>query len=192
MDSFDYAHLLYLLLLFAVIGGWFAVSNHQSRSKTMQHALVWGLIFMGAIAVAGLWQDIRRAVFPGEVVQANGSVEVPLGRDGHFHLTVRINDVPIDMIVDTGASQMVLSMDDARRVGINMAKLNFIGNANTANGVVSTASVRLGTVSVAGLTDRNFRASVNGGAMETSLLGMSYLRLYSSVELQPDRLILTR
>ena len=64
--------------------------------------------------------------------------------------------------------------------------------ATTANGEVSMAPVRLDKIAVGAFQDRNVRAVVNGGDLETSLLGMSYLNLFSSIEITQDRMTLTR
>ena len=117
---------------------------------------------------------------------------MPRGRDGHYSLTLQINGVDVDFLVDTGASQVVLTQQDAARVGLNPDKLAFIGTAFTANGEVRTAPVRLDTVDLGGIRDTRVRASVNGGEMSGSLLGMSYLNRFDSIEIRGDRLILTR
>ena len=80
--------------------------------------------------------------------------------------------------------------NDAAKAGLDVGNLAFWGTAMTANGPVEIAPVvldRLGPFS-----DRDVRASVNGGEMEQSLLGMSYLGLFDSVQIRNDRLILSR
>ena len=69
--------------------------------------------------------------------------------------------------------------------------MNFFGRAETANGVVRTAGVRLATVSFAGQVDKNLRASVNGGNLQSSLLGMTYLSRFSKLEIEGSELRLT-
>jgi aspartyl protease family protein len=64
--------------------------------------------------------------------------------------------------------------------------------AQTANGIVRMAPVRLDTVTVGDVSARNIQAVVNGGELRQSLLGMSYLNLFSSIEIKQDRMILTR
>jgi aspartyl protease family protein len=107
-------------------------------------------------------------------------------------MTLDINDVPVKFVVDTGASDMVLTLKDAERVGLNRADLQFFGRAMTANGEVRIAPVRLDKVSVGGLSDMRVSASVNEGEMTQSLLGMSYLQRWDRIEIVGDELILTR
>ena len=97
------------------------------------------------------------------------------GRDGHFHLTAQVNGAPVRFLVDTGASDVVLTRDDAVRVGLDPARLDFTRRAMTANGPVMTAPVRLDRVAVGELEARTVPAVVGGGELFQSLLGMSYL-----------------
>ena len=98
----------------------------------------------------------------------------------------------VNFVVDTGATDVVLSEVDARRVGLDPEGLIYSGRASTANGIVRTARVRLEDVSVGGFDEGSLRASVNEGALETSLLGMSYLQRFERIEIRGDRLILER
>ncbi|SPH18049.1 hypothetical protein DEA8626_01579 [Defluviimonas aquaemixtae] len=191
MAEGDVARLIYLGLLGAVIAGYFLMQNRKQLGKTAQQAAVWGLIFLGAIAVAGLWGDIQRSAIPQEAVLRGDQIEVPVAEDGHFYVTAEINGARVLFVVDTGASDIVLSQRDAERAGLDPETLNYFGTAMTANGRVETAPVRLETFTLAGITDTNLPAVVNGGALDTSLLGMSYLARHE-VTLTRDRLILRR
>ncbi|MFD1195989.1 TIGR02281 family clan AA aspartic protease [Seohaeicola saemankumensis] len=193
MDGSDIGRLTYLILLGAVILSWFFVQNRQSLGKTLQQALVWGLLFLGVIAAFGLWSDIRQTVRPTQsVISAEGRIELPRAPDGHYYMTLQVNGADILFLVDTGASDIYLSQGDALRAGLDPAKLAFIGSAMTANGPVRTAPVRLDSIRLGGIEDRGLRAFVNEGEMRESLLGMTYLQRFSSVEIRQGALILTR
>ncbi|MDX5383534.1 MAG: TIGR02281 family clan AA aspartic protease [Rhodobacterales bacterium] len=193
MDGNDLGRLTYLILLGAVIVFWFVAQNRQSLGKTMQQALVWGLLFLGVIAAFGLWSDIRQTVRPAQsVMTAEGRIELPRAPDGHYYMTVQVNGADIRFLVDTGASDIYLSRQDAERAGLDPANLAFIGSAMTANGPVRTAPVRLDSIRLGGIEDRGLRAFVNEGEMRESLLGMTYLQRFSSVEIRQGALILTR
>ena len=193
MSDLDLGNLAYLMLLGAVLLGWFVVQNRQSLGRLMQQAIAWTLIFVGVIAAIGLWSDIRQTVQPRQgMVSADNSINLPRAPDGHFYLTLMVNDVPVDFMVDTGASQMVLTLADAARVGLKAEDLAFTGRAMTANGEVRTAPVRLDTVVLGPIADRNIRAWVNEGELGQSLLGMSYLQRWSKIEITGQGLLLTR
>jgi aspartyl protease family protein len=192
MEQLDTTRLVYLVILGAVIGLWFFVQSRESLGKLAQYAAIWGLIFLGAVAVVGLWGDIRQTVQPRQSVMAEGRIELPRAPDGHYYLTAQVNGVPLRFVVDTGASQIVLSQQDARRAGIDTGSLVYTGRAFTANGEVRTAPVRLDRVEVGAIRDGDVRAVVNGGDMAGSLLGMEYLQRFSRVEITGGKLVLER
>ena len=186
------ARLVYLSLLLLVIAGAYVVSHRDRLGEVFRHAAIWGLIFVGALAAVGLWQDIRRDVIPRQSVLSDGRIEVPAAADGHFYLTAEVNGTPVRFVVDTGATQIVLTRDDAQRAGLDPGSLVYLGQARTANGSVQTAPVRLDSVRIGPVEDAGVRALVNQGEMDVSLLGMGYLNRFSSVEIRRDRLVLTR
>jgi len=193
MTDFDPARLIYLALLGGVLVTWFVIHNRQSFGKTMQMAVAWGLIFLGVIAAVGLWDDIRRAVRPSlAVVTSAGQIEVPRAPDGHYYLTLVVNEKLVEFMVDTGASHIVLTENDARRVGLDLGDLAYTGHAMTANGAVRTAPVKLKRIDLGPVSDKNVRAWVNQGELEQSLLGMSYLQLWNKIEITGGALVLTR
>ncbi|MGO4855154.1 retropepsin-like aspartic protease family protein [Phaeovulum sp. W22_SRMD_FR3] len=186
------AQLGYFSLILIAVGGYVVAEMRRRPGRVLQQALVWGLIFVGVIGAAGLWDQISQKAMPRQSAGEGGQIELPLGRDGHFHLTAVVNGQKLNFTVDTGASDIVLSRDDARRVGINPDMLSYFGQAQTANGVVATAPVTLDSFTVEGVTDSGLRAVVNNGPMDGSLLGMRYLSRFSNIQMQPDRMILTR
>lgn len=193
MDGDSIARLAYLGLLGAAVAAWFFSQNRQSLNKTLQQVVAWVLIFIGVIAVVGLWEDIRTTVSPAPQMTVTGqTVEVPRAYDGHYYLPVEVNGEPITFLVDTGASQIVLSEQDAKRIGVDPDQLNYFGRAATANGEVRTAPVRLDTLTLGPITDRNVSAWVNEGELHQSLLGMDYLHRFSNIQFADGRLILAR
>jgi len=191
MNAENYANLAYLGLLAIAITGSYLVSQRNNLGKVAQQASIWVLIFVGAVAAFGMWGDISQSITPRQMVSGE-TVTVPRSPDGHYYLTLDINDAPVNFVVDTGASQVVLTQNDARRVGLNPDELRYLGTANTANGIVQTASVRLDEVSLGGITDTSVRAVVNGGQMDTSLLGMTYLSAFDSIAISNNELVLIR
>lgn len=193
MSSWDVGRLIYLVLLGAALVLWFVVHNRQSGSRLLQQAMAWALIFLGVVAAIGLWDDIRRTASEGiNAVATENRIEVPRARDGHYYLTLLVNGVPVNFMVDTGASQIVLTEEDARRIGIDTAELAYVGRAMTANGEVRTAPVRLERVEIGPVRERNLRAWVNEGELEQSLLGMSWLRRWDRIEITGQAMVLSR
>lgn len=193
MNDFDTANLIYLVVLGAAVVSWFIAQNRESLGKVTQQALIWGLIFIGVIATVGLWDDIRRTVLPRQTIHADGDrIELPRAEDGHYYLIAEVNGTPIRFVVDTGASQIVLSQADGQRAGLDLDGLIYSGRAFTANGEVRTAPVRLNSIAVGPIRDTGVRAVVNEGELHESLLGMDYLQRWTSVEISGGKLVLTR
>lgn len=193
MSADNFASLLYLGLLLVAIGGYFFVSNRHRLGQVAQQAAVWALIFVGVTAAFGLWSDIRKTV-PSQysISSKTGEISVPRSPDGHYYLTINLNDTPVRFVVDTGATEIVLSTEDATRIGLDPTGLPFLGRANTANGTVQTAKVRIEKMALGNIVDRNVQAHVNGGAMAGSLLGMGYLQRFSTLKIEDNRLTLIR
>lgn len=194
IDSDQIARLVYLGLWGTVLVSYFLISRRQGIGQSLRHLLLWGLIFVGVAAGYGLWQDISQQ--NRMAVVNEGSVALRADRNGHFHLTLDVNGTPIAFLVDTGASDLVLSREDAARAGIDLGSLSFLGQAMTANGMVRTARVTLDEVvlNAGSLTfrDHSVPASVNEGELHVSLAGMTYLRRFARISIEGDRLILER
>jgi len=193
MSSDNTAQLIYLALLGSAIAGYFFISHRDRLGQLARQAMLWGLIFIGVIAGVGLWQDIRDDVIPQQSYIADDRrIEVPRAFDGHYYLTLQADGTPVQFVVDTGATDIVLSQQDALRIGIDPGKLVYSGSANTANGLVRTARTTLNTLSLGPISDDNVRVWVNEGDMAGSLLGMAYLQRFDRLEISGGKLVLER
>ena len=193
MSADNLSYLIYLLLLLLFVGGGTILAFRGRLGAMLKQASAWALIFATVVIGYGLFNDQRnRSLVNQSFFTEEGRVEIPRGQDGHYHVVMGVNGVPIEFVVDTGASQLVLTERDARRAGIDVSNLAFTGRANTANGLVKTAPVRLDEIQFGGISDRNIAAVVNGGEMNQSLLGMSYLESFGRIEISGGRLILER
>jgi aspartyl protease family protein len=193
MNDLDIGRLVYLLLLGGVLLAYLLIANREGLGATLRHAILWGLIFLGMVAGAMLWLDVRDGLMPGRAVSfGEGSIAVPRGPGGHYYATVEVNGVPVRFVIDTGATDVVLSQADARRVGIDPGALRYTGRARTANGVVETARVTLDEIAFGGFADRGIDAWVTAGEMDISLLGMSYLGRFDRIAIEGGELVLTR
>ncbi len=193
MYEIDYARLVYLGVLVAVLLGSVLVSRRGALKKAAFQGGIWLLIFAGLIAGVGIWQDIRSQHASAlKVTTQDGNVVLSQATDGHYWVEIEVNERKILFLVDTGASQVMLTQQDAKMVGFNPETLQYWNRAMTANGPVSTAPIRLDKMALGPYLDRNIGASVNSGEMKHSLLGMSYLNLYSSIEISQNKMVLKR
>lgn len=126
----------------------------------------------------------------GDETAADREVVIRRSPNGHFLLEAAVNGVAIRFLVDTGASDVVLSAADAKRLRLNPSKLRFTQQYQTANGVVSAAPITLREVRIGQLEVYDVAASVNQGPMGISLLGMSFLERLNGYAVRGERLIL--
>ena len=107
---------------------------------------------------------------------AGSVVELKAGRNGHFNAEAEVNGRSIDVMVDTGATMIALTYEDAERAGLFLNSSDFTQAVTTANGVARVAPVTLDRVSIGDITVRNVPAAVaERGRLKTSLLGMTFL-----------------
>ncbi|WP_292021745.1 MULTISPECIES: TIGR02281 family clan AA aspartic protease [unclassified Brevundimonas] len=118
------------------------------------------------------------------------AAQVVKAEDGHYWAQARIDGRAVRVLVDTGASVVVLTRADAGRLGVAPEPASFTGRIQTASGMVRAAPVRLNTVSVAGARVDRVEALVVEQGLEYSLLGMSYLGRLSAFEATPTGLTL--
>jgi aspartyl protease family protein len=129
---------------------------------------------------------------PGHVVTHGRSVEIGRGHAGDFAITAQINGARVAMVLDTGASSVVLTRDDAKAAGLPLEVLNYTVNIDTANGRARAAPVTLDRIAIGGLVERSVEALVaQPGQLKMSLLGMSFLNRLQSWQVSGDRLVLT-
>lgn len=152
-----------------------------------------------ARVVLGLPASDARSIRPPEMRPAEPArglagervVQIRAGAHGHYFANAEINGRPVDVLVDSGASIVALSYDDAQRAGVLVRDSDFTQRVNTANGVARVAPVMLDRVSIGNITVRNVPAAVTErGSLGTSLLGMSFLGRLQRVDMRAGTLIL--
>lgn len=193
LSSDQIAQIVYLVLLGTVLASYALVAMRRQLGQFVRMLLLWGLLFVGVMAGWGLWQSV---MVPSFTVQQTGeeAIELRRGRDGAYRLTLQVTGregmepQPIHFIVDTGATDIVLTREDATALGFAEDDLAFLGTARTANGLVRTAQVRLEGVHLGEHQHRDIRALVNEGELHVSLLGMTFLSRFARIEMTGDRL----
>ena len=195
--------------LLIVIGSSLGMSYRGRGSLALKQAVMWLGMAMFLIVVYSYraeFQVAAKRVF-GELVPGtpialqnanqgsndNNIVAVTADNRGQFSISATVNGTYVEMILDTGATQVVLTEIDARRVNINTDELNYSVPVKTASGTTRMAPVRLDDVSVGSITVSSVRALVaKPDDLATSLLGMSFLKSLSSFEIRGDQVILRR
>jgi aspartyl protease family protein len=193
-------HFVYLgLLLVFLLAS--AGMRWRSRPAThLRHALVWASVALVLVIaysfryeLVALAQRVKGELLPSSGVEsAPGRVAFRADRSGHFRVTAEVEGTPIRFLVDTGASLVVLSPQDAARIGRDPAGLVYGQTFRTANGAGRGAAIRLDELRIGGIALRDVHASVNRAPMSDSLLGMSFLTRLSGYSVEGGVLTLVR
>ena len=104
-----------------------------------------------------------------------GSAELARGADGHWRAEARVNGRKVDVLVDTGATLVALTQDDARAAGIDVRNLRYSERVRTASGTARAATVTLERVQIGAVRVEDVEAMVIERGLSVSLLGMSFL-----------------
>jgi len=120
----------------------------------------------------------------------SSAASIAKARDGHYWAEARVNNSQVRFLVDTGATAVALTTDDARRLGFSPSGLTYGYTVTTASGQARAAKVMLNSISIAGARVNNVEALVIEKGLDTSLLGMTYLGRLSRWEATPNALIL--
>ncbi len=195
----DFASLVYHLALIVFIGGTVLVLFRGRFAKALEAALFW--IVVGLVLVVGYTyraelRDVSERVLaelmPGRAAQRSARVvEIVRGRAGDFQVAALVNGARLPMVLDTGASAVVLTQDAAKAAGLPLEVLIYDVSVDTANGRTRAASVTLDRLAVGGIIERAVPALVaQPGQLRTSLLGMSFLNRLESWEVRGDKLVM--
>lgn len=177
-------------------------SDYRGRAAAaLSHAAIW--LGLGTALVTGyafrdelgfVVQRVAGEVLPpGSPLTATNletgerSVRLRKLPNGHFAARADINGTPITLLIDTGATTVVLKPTDAALAGIDVKSLKFTEPVQTANGTAYTAPVRLKTAAIGPIVVKDVEALVaEPGNLKESLLGMSFLRRLRSYEFSGD------
>ncbi len=197
LASGDFASLSMKLALVAFIGSAVIVMFRGRFLQALKAAAIWTLI--GLVLMVGythrreiqaVADRVMAELIPGRAaVRSAHSVEVVRGRAGDFQVAALVNGVRVAMVLDTGASAVVLTQADAKAAGLPIEVLSYDVAVDTANGRTRAASVTLDRLAVGSIEERAVPALIaQPGALRTSLLGMSFLNRLESWEVRGDRL----
>ena len=146
---------------------------------------------LGFSAEPAVAEAVAEPEAPGHTPLRSGTEELRASSDGHYYARAEINGRPLDLLVDTGASLVALTYEDAERLGLRLRASDFTARVQTANGTAAVAPVVLDRVSIGRVTVRNVRAAVSErGRLTKTLLGMSFLGELARVDISQGRLLL--
>ncbi len=201
IDSDSFATLVWFIVLALVIGSGVLSMFYGRVAEAFRAALFW-LVLAAGLALGYSYRVELRAIadrmiaefIPGHPVTRPGTglvVEVVRTRDGEFTVRADVNGHRIAMLVDTGASSVVLTPEAAKAAGIPLEMLRYDVPIETAKGRGRAAAVVIDKLAVGSIVERRVPALISEpGDLKTSLLGMSFLNRLESFEVRASRLLL--
>jgi aspartyl protease family protein len=196
----DFGRLVSLVAIATLISTGILQSRRHIGQSLRQFA-IWVLIILVLVSGYLYRNDLQSfgdrlagGLIPGRAtvfVDNEGRQEVVLHKvlNGHFETPVTINGENVQMLVDTGASTVAISFEDAEKLGLDPTGLTYSQTVLTANGTARAAPVTLAEVAIGPIVRNNIRASVaEEGKLDQSLLGMSFLSTLGFLQMQTDEL----
>lgn len=194
----EFGSLAYQLIVLVFLGGVVLTMFRERFAQAITTALLWVVVGLALVVAYSYRFELHQVadrvmvvLVPGHVVTHGRSVEVGRTNSGDFDVSAQINGARIAMVLDTGASSVVLTRNDAKAAGLPLEVLEYTVAIDTANGRTRAAPVTLDRIAIGGLEERSVEALVaQPGQLKTSLLGMSFLNRLQSWEVSGDRLLL--
>lgn len=194
----DFSSLSYRIALLAFVAGTMLTLYRERFTEAIAAVTLWVLFGLMLIAAYSYRFELREMgermlaeLLPGHAVSHGRAVAVARTNAGDFAIKAEINGAPVAMVLDTGASSVVLTRDDAKAAGLPLEVLEYTVTIDTANGRTRAAPVTIDRIAIGNLAERSVDALVaQPGQLKTSLLGMSFLNRLQSWEVSGDRLLL--
>lgn len=186
-----------VILLVFLAGSVIAMFRHRP-SGALASMGIWLLVVLVIAAgytyrfeLSQIGDRILSELIPGRPATQGVTVEIARGRGSEFQIAADINGTRIPMILDTGASMVVLTQEAARAAGLQTNALNYSATVETANGRTQAAPVTLKRLAVGGIVERGVPALIaQPGRLRSNLLGMSFLNRLQGWDVRGDKLVL--
>ncbi len=198
LSADQFGSLAYKIALLVFLTAAVMTLFRERFAQAVTAALLW--VVVGLLLVIGysyryeltaVADRVEAELIPGHVISHGRTVEVARTSGGDFAIGAEINGARMHMVLDTGASSVVLTPDDAKTAGLPLDLLNYTVSIDTANGRTRAAPVTLDRIAIGTLEEKSVDALVvQPGQLKTSLLGMSFLNRLQSWQVNGDRLVL--
>jgi len=198
LSRVDLASLVVKIVLLVFVGALVLTLFRERLSHAIQSALIWVVIAL-LLAIGYTYRfELREMadrviaeLMPGYAATRGRTVEIARGAGGNFGIVAQVNGARVAMVLDTGASSVVLTQEAAKAAGLPLEVLNYTVTVDTANGRARAAPVTLDSIAVGGIVERAVPALIaQPGQLRTNLLGMSFLNRLDGWEVRGDKLVM--
>jgi aspartyl protease family protein len=194
----EFSSLAVNVVLAVFVGAMVFVLFRERLPKALEAALFWtviGLVLLVGytyrVELRAIGDRVMAELLPGWAAQKGRTVQIARGRAGDFSVRAQINGARVSMVLDSGASAVVLTQEAAKAAGLPLEVLNYSTNVETANGRTRVAPVTLDRLEVGNIVERSVPALIaQPGQLRSNLLGMSFLNRLESWEVRGDTLLL--
>ncbi|MDX8434379.1 TIGR02281 family clan AA aspartic protease [Mesorhizobium sp. M4B.F.Ca.ET.215.01.1.1] len=202
VDNYDFSRLIWLGAFGTLIGAGLLRSG-RPLGDMARNLGTWAVIVLALIAgyqyryeLQDVASRVTAGLVPGSplalgVEDGHATVTLDKADNGHFEARILINGAPVRAVVDTGATSIVLTAEDAQAAGFNPATLNFTIPVSTANGMARAAAVKTDEVAIGGIVRKDMAVMIAApGMLGQSLLGMNFIGSLSGFDVRGDRMVL--
>jgi aspartyl protease family protein len=198
LDDRDQLSLVYKLALLILVGSVVLRMFRDRFGEAIQAALMWVVIALVLVAGYTYRFELRDAgdrimaeLVPGRAAARGRTVEVARAGSGEFQIATEVNGARVPMVLDTGASSVMLTRDAAIAAGLPVEMIKYTVNIETANGRAHAAAATIDRIAIGGIVERSVPALIaQPGTLKTSLLGMSFLSRLQGWEVRGDKVVM--
>lgn len=198
--KYSYKDVVYIIVTLLIIGNLiYSFLKSNSLKSSLSKFLIWFAIVF--VIITGYAFKPELDIFKHRVlavlipsyswINKHEQLIISRNQDGHFYIDALVNNIKIKFLIDTGATSLVLSKEDASMLNIDLSKLDFHLIYHTANGSNVAAPVIIRTLFIGNKTFNDVKAIIGKGELDISLLGMSFLKRFKSFSIDDDNLILS-
>ena len=198
LKRFDLSSLAAKFVILIFVGALALAFFRDHFPRAIEAAAAWVLIAL-LLAIGYTYRFELREVadrvlaelIPGHAATHGRTVEIARGGGGNFAVVGQINGARVSLVLDTGASSVVLTQEAAKAAGLPLEMLSYSVNVDTANGRARAAPVTLDRLAIGGIVERSVPALIaQPGQLRASLFGMSFLNRLEGWEVRGDRLVM--
>lgn len=198
MSTDDFASLSIKIVWLVALGGAALVIFRENVVRALRIVLIWVVIalmlalgYTYRFELRGVYDRLMAELVPGRAATRGRVVEIARGLAGEFNVVTQVNGGTVPMVLDTGATAVVLTQEAAKVAGLPLEFLSYNVTVDTANGKTRAAAVTLDQIGVGGVVERSVPALIaQPGQLSKSLLGMSFLNRLESWEVRGDKLVM--
>ncbi len=198
LTSYDFSSMTINVVIAVVVGVAMIVMFREQFSQALKAAALWLAIALALLVGYTYRMELRTVadrvmaeVVPGWASSKGQTVEIARSRGGDFSVRAQVNGARVSMMLDSGASTVVLTQEAAKAAGLPLEVLQYTTSVETANGRTRAAPVTLDRLTIGNIVERSVPALIaQPGQLKSNLLGMTFLNRLESWEVRGDKLLL--